>query len=71
MRLHDRLSRLEAALYQSPSLPTFTVWRREGDEMENVHTGERQPVDIWEQWADAFTLELSVMPDRKAGHDEP
>ena len=71
MSWNKRLDRLEAALHQSPSRPTFTVWRREGDEMENVQTGERQPVDIWEQWADAFTLELSVMPDRKAGHDEP
>ena len=59
MSLNDRLNRLEAALQPAPSLPTFTVWHREGDEMVCAATGERIPADVWaEEHGEAFTLTI-------------
>ncbi len=64
MSLNDRLSRLEAALHQTPNLPVFSVWRCEGDELVNVQTGERLPASAVDD-AEVFTL--TIRPPE--GHD--
>jgi hypothetical protein len=68
MSLTNRLDRLEAALHQSPGLPTFTVWRREGDMMVCDATSERVPATVWaEEHGEAFTL--TIRPQE--AHDAP
>ncbi len=65
MSLSDRLSRLEAALHQTPSLPTFTAWHRDGDMMVCDATGERVPAEVWsEEHGDAFTLTIRPLEER-------